>query len=62
MVQYWPLLPDTKGIECPVPFSKDELETLCENEGIYLALNAVVDQWRDEIGASEDGLLSNAGF
>lgn len=62
MTKYWSLLPDTEGIPCPVNFGTDELKTFHKNEEILFALNAVVNQWRDEIGVNEDGWVSNKGY
>ncbi|KAK2766230.1 Phosphotransferase enzyme [Arachnomyces sp. PD_36] len=62
MTEYWPHLPDTEGIECPVKFKQDELETFHKCEEIWFALNAVVNQWRDQIGINEDGWVNNEGY
>ncbi|RMJ22773.1 hypothetical protein PHISP_06364 [Aspergillus sp. HF37] len=62
MTEYWSLLPDTQGVACPVGFGPDELETFREQEEIWFALNAVVGQWRDEIGVNEDGWVSSEGY
>ena len=62
MVEYWPLLPDTNGVKCPVAFKPDELDTFFKNEEIQFSLNAVVNMWRDEIGVNEDGWVINEEF
>lgn len=62
MTEYWSLLPETEGIHCPVKLKADELETFHKHEGIWFALNAVVNQRRDEIGVNEDGWVSNEGY
>lgn len=62
MAEYRSLLPDTEGLQCFVTFTPDELETFHKSEEIWFALNAVVNQWRDEIGVNEDGWISNEGF
>lgn len=62
MTEYWSLLPDAKGIDCPVKFDQDELETFHKNEEIWFALNAVVNQWRDQIGVNEEGWVRNEGY
>src|SRR5699024_9623018 len=60
--EYWSFLPDTKGIDCPVKFDQGELETFHKNEEIWFALNAVVNQWHDQIGVNEDGWVRNEGY
>ena len=62
MTEYWSLLPDTEGIHCPVKFMPDELETFHKHEEIWFALNAVVNQWRDQIGVNEDGWVTNERY
>lgn len=62
MTEYWSLLPDTEGIHCPVKFMPDELETFHEHEEIWVALNAVVNQWRDQIGVNNDGWVTNERY
>lgn len=59
MTQYWSFLPDTKDVPCPVEFKPEELESFHKNEEIWFALTAVANQWRYEIGVSEDGWVSN---
>jgi len=34
MVEYWPHLPDTKGIECPVQFTEAELNDFSNQEQV----------------------------
>ncbi|KAE8332170.1 kinase-like domain-containing protein [Aspergillus sergii] len=63
MTEYWPQLPDTKGVACPVQFTNAELEELFEKEEQLFQLNAVVNLWREQIGgASEDGWISNERY
>ncbi|EEP82666.1 predicted protein [Uncinocarpus reesii 1704] len=62
MAEYWPLLPDTKGIKCPIEFSPDEIEEFHKNEEIWFSLNAVVNRWRDQIGMNEEGWISNQQY
>ncbi|KAE8350091.1 kinase-like domain-containing protein [Aspergillus coremiiformis] len=60
MVEYWPHLPETKGLRCPVQFSDAEREEFAGQEELWFQLNAAVNLWRDEIGGvSEDGWISN---
>ncbi|KAI9370282.1 kinase-like domain-containing protein [Aspergillus egyptiacus] len=58
MVEYWPHLQDTEGRQCPVQFARDELDDFHEQEQTWLDLNNVVNQWRDQLGVSEDGWAS----
>ncbi|WEW56252.1 hypothetical protein PRK78_001691 [Emydomyces testavorans] len=63
MTEYWSLLPDTKGIQCPVEFKPQELEEFQKQEEIWFCFNAVVNQWRDELGGvNEDGWISNEQY
>ncbi|KOC13488.1 hypothetical protein AFLA70_11g005480 [Aspergillus flavus AF70] len=63
MTEYWPNLPDTKGVNCPVQFTNAELEEFFEKEEQLFQLNAVVNLWREQIGgASEDGWISNENY
>lgn len=63
MVDYWPHLPDTKGIPCPVHFTNAELDDFYEQEKLWFDLNKVVDHWREQIGVlSEDGWISKDLF
>lgn len=59
MVEYWPHLPDTRGIACPVQFTDAELDGFAEQEQMWFDLNKLVNYWRDEIGVNEDGWVSN---
>lgn len=60
MAEYWPHLPDTKELPCPVRFTDAELDGFHEQEQLWFDLNKVVNHWRDEIGGvSEDGWVSN---
>lgn len=59
MVGYWPHLPETRGIECPVKFTDAELDGFVEQEQMWFDLNKLVNYWRDEIGINEDGWVSN---
>lgn len=43
-------------------FMPDELETFHKHEEIWFALNAVVNQWRDQIGVNEDGWVTNERY
>ncbi|KAL2217191.1 phosphotransferase enzyme family protein [Thermoascus aurantiacus ATCC 26904] len=51
MVEYWPHLPDTKGIECPVQFTEAELNDFSNQEQVWFRLNTLVNHWREELGA-----------
>lgn len=63
MVGYWPRLPDTKGLPCPVQFTNAELQEFSEQEGLWFQLNAAVNLWREQIGgASEDNRISNEQY
>jgi hypothetical protein len=63
MVEYWPLLPGTEGVPCPVQFTSAELEEFSEKEELWFQLNAAVNLWRDQIGGiSEDGWISNEQY
>lgn len=56
MVEYWPHLPDTKGIECPVQFTEAELNDISNQEQVWFRLNTLVNHWREELGGvSEEG-------
>ncbi|KAJ5594732.1 kinase-like protein [Penicillium hispanicum] len=59
MVEYWPHLPDTRGIACPVEFTDAELDGFAEQEQMWFDLNKLVNYWRDEIGINEEGWVSN---
>ncbi|KKK20164.1 hypothetical protein ARAM_007645 [Aspergillus rambellii] len=63
MINYWPYLPDTKGVSCPVQFTESEVTGFNEEEQLWFDLNKVVNLWRDEIGgASEDGWINNEQY
>ena len=63
MTEYWPNLPDTKDVTCPVQFTNSELEEFFEKEEQLFQLNPVVNLWREQIGgASEDGWISNENY
>ncbi|KAB8206652.1 hypothetical protein BDV34DRAFT_212276 [Aspergillus parasiticus] len=59
MIEYWPHLPDTRGIKCPVEFTDAELEGFAKQEQMWFYLSKLVNYWRDEIGINEDGWVSN---
>ncbi|PLB49757.1 phosphotransferase enzyme family protein [Aspergillus steynii IBT 23096] len=60
MIEYWPHLPNTEGVSCPVQFSDAEVDGFHEQEQLWFNLNSVVDHWREQIGGlSEDGWVSN---
>ncbi|KZF26474.1 kinase-like protein [Xylona heveae TC161] len=63
MAEYWPHLPDTNGIPCPVQFTDAELDGFAEQEELWFNLNKLVNHWREEIGGvSEDGWVSNEAY
>lgn len=63
MIDYWPHLPDTKGMSCPVRFTDAELNDFYEQEKLWFDLNKVVNHWREQIGVlSEDGWLGKELF
>lgn len=63
MIEYWPHLPDTKGLLCPVQFTGSELDGFHEQEQLWFNLNKLVDHWRDQIGSvNEDGWISNERY
>ncbi|GAQ07502.1 hypothetical protein ALT_4823 [Aspergillus lentulus] len=63
MTEYWPHLPDTKGLPCPVRFTEAELDGFHEQEQLWFDLNKVVNHWRDQIGGvNEDGWISNEQY
>jgi hypothetical protein len=63
MIEYWPHLPDTKGLSCPVQFTDAELEGFQEQEQLWFDLNKLVNHWRDQIGGvDEDGWISNEQY
>ncbi|RAL11096.1 phosphotransferase enzyme family protein [Aspergillus homomorphus CBS 101889] len=60
MTEYWPHLPDTKGVSCPVHFTDTEVAEFGEQEQLWFQLNSPVNHWRDQVGGvSEDGWISN---
>ncbi|PKX97902.1 uncharacterized protein P174DRAFT_426260 [Aspergillus novofumigatus IBT 16806] len=62
-VEYWPHLPDTKGLSCPVQFTGAELEGFHEQEQRWFDLNKFVNHWRDQIGGvNKDGWTSNEQY
>ncbi|PGH15814.1 hypothetical protein AJ79_02195 [Helicocarpus griseus UAMH5409] len=62
MVEYWPHLQNTRGIKCPVEFTPEELEKFRKQEDMWFPMNAVVNQWREEVGVNEDGWVSNEAY
>ncbi|KAE8151645.1 kinase-like domain-containing protein [Aspergillus avenaceus] len=63
MIEYWPHLPDTKGLPCPVHFTEAELDGFAEQEQTWFDLNKVVNHWRDQVGGvNEDGWVSNEKY
>lgn len=63
MVDYWPHLPDTKGILCPVKFTNTEIDGFSEQEQLWFDLNKVVNYWKEQVGGvSEEGWVSNEGY
>ncbi|GAD96296.1 predicted protein [Paecilomyces variotii No. 5] len=62
MVEYWPHLPDTEGVPCPVQFSEDELDGFSEKEEQWFELNKVVNFWSEQVGVNEDGWVSNGRY
>lgn len=59
MVDYWPHLPGTKGILCPVKFTDAEIDGFSEQEQLWFDLNKVVNYWKEQVG--EEGWVSNKG-
>ncbi|KAK2841602.1 hypothetical protein FQN49_006094 [Arthroderma sp. PD_2] len=60
MLEYWPLLPDTKDIVCPVKLEPSELKELEANETMWFGLNTLMNHWREKIGGiSEDGWVAS---
>jgi hypothetical protein len=47
MAEYWPHLPDTAGVSCPVQFSEAELADFHEQEENLFAVNTVVNYWHE---------------
>jgi hypothetical protein len=63
MAEYWPHLPDTAGVSCPVQFSEAELAEVYEQEENLYAVNTVVNYWHDRVGGvTEEGWISNEGY
>ncbi|PYI00406.1 phosphotransferase enzyme family protein [Aspergillus sclerotiicarbonarius CBS 121057] len=63
MIEYWPYLPNTGGITCPVEFPESEKDGFPEQEEMWFSLNKVVEHWRDQIGGvNEDGWISNEKY
>lgn len=62
MIEYWPHLPDAKEVPCLVQFTDAELDGFSEQEQLWLDLNKVVNLWREQVGVSEDGWVSNEGY
>lgn len=59
MVEYWPHLPHTNGISCPIQFTDAELNGFFGREQLWFSLNNAVNNWRDQIdGVNEDGWIS----
>jgi hypothetical protein len=60
MAEYWPRLPDTAGVPCPVQFDEAELAEFHEQEEQLFALNSLVNYWFNRVGGvSEEGWVSN---
>lgn len=59
MIDYWPYLSDTKGLPCPIQFTEEELQGFSEQEEQWLALNNIINHWREQVGAGEDGWVNN---
>ncbi|PYI30037.1 phosphotransferase enzyme family protein [Aspergillus indologenus CBS 114.80] len=63
IIEYWPYLPNTVGIACPVEISDSEKDGFTEQEELWFSLNKVVDHWRDQVGGvNEDGWISNEKY
>lgn len=62
MVDYWAHLPGTAGIDCPVKFEEQEREEFLKQEDMWFCFNALVGHWRDQLGVSEDGWVSNENY
>lgn len=63
MVEYWPLLPDIPAdTPCPVQFPGADLEGFAQQEKMWFGLNKLVAHWKDQIGVSDDGWVSNEGY
>ncbi|KAL3496588.1 hypothetical protein BJX62DRAFT_221908 [Aspergillus germanicus] len=63
MAEYWPHLPDTAGVSCPVQFSEAELAEFYEQEENLFAVNTVVNYWHDrDGGVTEEGWISNERY
>jgi len=63
MVEYWPHLPDTEDIPCPVHFPDSEQNTFFEQEELWFSLNKVVNHWQEQLGGvAEDGWISNEQY
>ena len=63
MVEYWPHLPDTNGIPCPVQFTEAELNGFLDQEQLWFSLNNVVNHWRDQVGGvNDDGWISHERY
>lgn len=62
MIEYWPHLPDTQGVPCPVQFREEELDGFAEKEEQWFEVNKVVNYWREQVGVNEDGWVSNERY
>ncbi|KAB8225532.1 hypothetical protein BDV33DRAFT_198445 [Aspergillus novoparasiticus] len=63
MTEYWPNLPDTNSVACPVQFTNAELEEFFEKEEQLFQLKVAVNLWREQTGgASEDGWIGNEKY
>lgn len=51
MVEYWPHLPDTKGVACPVQFTEAEMDGFFEQEQLWFDLNKAVKLWQEQVGS-----------
>jgi hypothetical protein len=61
-VQFWDLVPDVKGIACPVVFRPADLAVFAEVEAEALNASCVLGGWYHRIGMREKGWVSNEGF
>ncbi|PWY91880.1 phosphotransferase enzyme family protein [Aspergillus sclerotioniger CBS 115572] len=63
IIEYWPHLPETAGVSCPVEFSDSETSGFHEQEELWFSLNKVVEHWRDQLGGvNEDGWISSEKY
>jgi hypothetical protein len=63
MAEYWPHLPNTADVSCPVQFSEAELAEIYEQEENLFTVNTVVNYWHERVGGlTEEGWISNEGY